>query len=215
MLDGSSHGTSQQAVRSKIQNWNAALRSGTHANMRIFRGRYKYDYGRRLQGAPVLKPRECVSCRYLSATVNQHQSRWSNAKTILQQTTTANSGPFRIITVQEKTLMGDKHGIPQTELVEEVTHDLEPIRTDRQQPLDSTANPSQINKEVHQEITLEKGSNQKNIFQQQELLVSRIMPHISTGPQTRSVVRLYGYGLSEITIEPPERIPEHFIALYW
>lgn len=106
--------------------------------------------------------------------------------------------PIRITTVQKKTLMIDENGIRQKISIDRVTRA-----------------PDTTNKSRHQlqempqiKILLGKESSQNDTPEGQDFVVDEIVQLIGTGPETKYVLRWYGYSPPKETVEAPEHIPQ-------
>lgn len=91
---------------------------------------YKIDFERRVRETPALKPDDYlfVDNPQQLKIIDDTAEEISN-KAFKLQTPTA--GNFRNITLQEKTVKIDEHGIPQKVSIDGVTHARKPTSTNR------------------------------------------------------------------------------------
>lgn len=114
------------------------------------------------------------------------------------------AGPFRVITVQVKTLTIDEHGIRQTVSIDCVMS----------VPDITNSTRHQLQEKSQHKMFLSDASSRKDASQDQEFVVDEIVRHVSTETQTKYVVRWYGYCPSENTVHPPEHITPHCVVKY-
>lgn len=127
-------------------------------------------------------------------------SKWACNK--LQPQT---AGPFKTITVQEKTLTIDEDGILYTVSADRVTR----------APDTTNTNCHQLHENLQHVVFLQQESIRKDAPRGQEFMVQKIVRHIGTGQETKDVVRWYGYSSSQDTVGLPDHLLTHFITRYW
>lgn len=182
-----------------------ALRSKTDEHLRKSQARYKHDYDRRVRETPTFhKGKYVFPDKPPLANVSNSPAEmlaWKPHNKLQSRTT----GPFRVVSEQKDTIAIDEEGIPNRVSIDRITHapltatQLQQSVTSARPDLDVTGNdtpkaarPTDTNKD--------------------EYVVDRIVRHIGKGDTLRYVVRWYGYGPQDDTIEPPQHIPQHFIT---
>ena len=202
VADGESHGETltPRQMKARVLDKLRLMSARAEEKARRAQVSYKRYFDRRVRHVPQFEVGDWV---YIDNPPNLNMQ--TSTDEVSRKLKPKKAGPYQVKQVHSHTAVVDEDGLLNTVSTDRLT-----IAKHANEDVDAEAGDAFRSNDGQHDHDGTVDDDRKN-----EYVVDKIVRHVDDEGDTKYVVRWYGYGADEDTVEPAEHLPRHFIDRYW